>query len=470
MKKRTIIILVVVAVLVIGGFFGFQYLQKQGQEKLASLYETEPLERGQLTAIVGTTGSVRSNQTAVLAWQTSGTIEEISVEVGEMVSKDQVMAILDKATLPQSVILAEADLVQARRALDFLLESEMSKAQAQLALAQAQDNLDNALDRRESKDYDRASEATLGTARANYILAQDQVDRLEEEWDGVSWKADDDTGRAAVLSALSAARTARDRSLANLNWLLGNPDEIEVAIADANMDVAQANLEDAKREWERLKDGPDPEDVESAEARVTALEALLRSSQMEAPFGGTVTDVNSKVGDQVTMGTVTFRIDDLSKLIVDVNISEVDIPRIKVGQEATITFDALANNEFIGLVTEVGRVGNSMQGSVEFEVSIELEAPSEDVLTGMTAAVNLVVEQIDDVLLVPNRAVRIRDGKRVVYVMKDGMPEKVVITISASSDITSAIEPGDIKEGDLIILNPPAEDFNFGPMGGPGMD
>jgi HlyD family secretion protein len=105
------------------------------------------------------------------------------------------------------------------------------------------------------------------------------------------------------------------------------------------------------------------------------------------------------------------------------------------------------------------------QGVVNFTVTVELTDADSAVKPGMTAAVSIVVEQIQDVLLVPNRAVRLVDGTRVVYVLENGLPAKKEIVLGSSSDTMSVVAGGDVKQGDAIILNPPAE---FGPGGGGG--
>jgi len=97
---------------------------------------------------------------------------------------------------------------------------------------------------------------------------------------------------------------------------------------------------------------------------------------------------------------------------------------------------------------------------------VELTDADELVKPGMTAAVNIVVKEIKDEILVPNRAVRLSDGVRVVYLLVDGQPVKTEIRLGSSSDTMSVVAGGDIKEGDVIILNPPTE-FQ-GPGGGPG--
>ncbi len=461
--KRSTIIIIVVVVLAIAGYFGFRYFQ-QRQAAAQSTFETEPISRGTLTALVGATGTVRANQTAVLAWQTSGQIDTIEVEVGDLVTAGQTLAVLERSSLSQAIILAEADLISARRALENLKESDAARAQAQLALAQARDALETAVNKRASKDYRRASDLTLEEAQTNLALAKKEVSRTEEIYDMFDDRDVDDPQRLVSYSAYLDARRALQRAEANVAYLQGLPDDLEVAQADANLALAEANLKDAEREWERLKDGPDPEDIRAAEARIDAIEATLELVDLEAPFNGTVSEVASKVGDQITPGTVSFRIDDLSRLLVDVQVPEVDINRIQVGQAARLTFDAILEKEYNGEVISVGRVGTPVAGVVNFLVTIELSDADEAVMTGMTAGVNIVVNQLEDVLVVPNRAVRLREGKRIVYLLKNGVATPVDIQIGAVSDLQSELIGGDVKEGDLVVLNPPITfDTNSGP-------
>ncbi len=461
--KRSTIIVVVVVVLAVAGYFGFRLIQAR-QAAARSGFETVEIARGSLTALVGATGTVRANQTAVLAWQTSGQIGEIYVEVGDQVSAGQTLASLERSSLSQAIILAEADLISARRALENLKESDAARAQAQLALVQAQDALETAKDRRASKDYRRASDLTLEEAQTNLALAQEEVKRTEEIYDMFDRLEVNNPQRLAAYSAYLEARRTLQRAEANLAYLQGLPDDLEVQQADANLALAEANLKDAQREWERLKDGPDPDDIRAAEARIAAIEATLELIDLEAPFAGTVTEVNAKVGDQVAPGTVSFRIDDLSRLLVDVQVPEVDINRIQVGQPARLTFDAVLDKEYNGKVASVGRVGTPVAGVVNFMVTIELTDADEAVLPGMTAGVNIIVNRLEDVLVVPNRAVRLREGRRVVYLLKNGAAELVNIEIGAVSDLQSEIIGGDVKEGDLVILNPPTQ---FDTSGGP---
>ena len=165
------------------------------------------------------------------------------------------------------------------------------------------------------------------------------------------------------------------------------------------------------------------------------------------------------------MGTTAFRIDDLSSLLVDVELSEIDINNVSVDQPVLLTFDAILNKTYHGTVTEVAQAGNISQGVVNFTVTVELSDADELVKPGMTAAVNIVIKEIDDAVLVPSRAVRLVNNNYVVYILKDGKPQQVSISLGSSSDTMSEVIGGDMKEGDEVILNPPA---SLQPGGGPG--
>jgi HlyD family secretion protein len=448
----------------VGGFLIYRSTSNS-QAAAAQDYQTALIERGELTAIVGATGTVHANQTAVLTWQTSGQVDSVLVKLDDTVKVDQALATLSKDSLSQNIILAEADLVTAQRSLEELKNSTISAAQAELALLNAQTALENAQTNRTRKEYARASSETIAAARASYYLAEDKVKEAEAYYDMFSSKPENDPGRANALTLLAGAKRDRDRALANLNWLTGMPDPEEVALADAQIRVAEAQLADAQRNYDRLKDGPDPADITAAEARVAALQATINLSRLQAPFVGTVTDLKIQPGDQVTPGMQAVRIDDLSRLLVDVQIPEVDINRIRTGQQARLTFDGILNKEYNGIVTGVGRVGNAVQGAVNFTVTIELTDADELVRPGMTAAVNIIVEQLENVLTVPNRAVRLLDGERVVYLLVNGPPQATKVTIGAIADTHSEVIGGGVKEGDTVILNPPSTFFSGGPAG-----
>ncbi|MBC8330647.1 MAG: efflux RND transporter periplasmic adaptor subunit [Anaerolineae bacterium] len=517
--KRIIIIVVIVAVLV-GGIFawGAYSRNKQQQELLASL-ETMPLEEGTLVASIGATGQVRSNQSALLAWKTSGTVGNVAVKVGDAVIVDAELAALEQTSLSQSVILAQADLVSAQRALDDLMYSdvqrsqalqavedaeqaledllnpELQQAQALQAIADADQAVENA-ERALSNVQQTASQADIDEAHADLVLAQDRLEKAQEDFAPYAGRAEDDLERANRQSALAAAQQNYDAAARKYNALTSIGSDIDIAEAQANLAVAQAQLTeaqreyervkdgptaadvalleaqlaDAQREWERLLNGPPADDIAAADARVAAAQATIDMAHIVAPFNGVITRVESKPGDLVDPGALAFRVDDYSRLLVDLDVSEVDINKIAVGQQVTMNFDAVLAKEYFGEVVEVALVGTEVQGVVNFTVTVELQNIDDDIRPGMTSAVNIVIRQLEETLLIPNRSVRVVEGERVVYVLRTtGSIDKVVITLGSSSDMYSEIIAGELKVGDEIIINPPRELTESGStFGGPG--
>ena len=447
--KKVLPILLVVLVLVVLGILGWFYISEQQKANTMSDLQTTPATRGNLVATVGATGMVRTDQTVFLTWQTSGTVEVIHVKVGDRVEPGQVIATLERTSLPQNAILAEADLINAQNALDDLLSSNtvttqalQSVYQARQAIIEAERTLD-VYDKKEYKDK-------LETARKDVIDREDKLTDAEEAFEPyVDWDEDNDT-RKRYEQELEDAQNAYDEAVRVVDLL-----ELEKQAAQAALDNARAVLADAERAYDRVKDGPNPDEVSILEARIAAAQAALDSTQIKASTAGTVTELSVQAGDKVSPGSLAVRIDNLDRLLVDVNVSEVDINRIKVGEEVNLTFDAIMEQEYHGLVSEVAQVGSINQGVVEFLVTVELTDADENVKPGMTAAINIIVEQLDNVLLVPNRAVRVVNGQRVVYILQNNELVTVRITLGASSDTESEVLDGSLKSGDLIVLNPP---------------
>lgn len=456
---------IIIAVIVIGTIAGIGYYFWNANNTAAqSQFQTTPAARGSLAATVGATGTVRANQTALLAWQTTGTVESVGVKVGDQVAADTLLAELSADSLAQSIIMARADLLTAERNLQDLKTSNTARAEAELAVVQAQKALDDAKSRYEGVNFARASDTKIENVQSELDLINNQITMARQFYNRVSGLPDGDSRKATALSNLTSLELRRNQIVAELNYITGRPDDNEVAQRLSNYEIAKAQLDDAQRRLERLQDGPDSLEIARLEAQITSAQATLNLARILAPFDGTITLSDPLPGDQVAPGVQAFRLDDLSRLLVDVQISEVDINTIVVGQPVTMTFDAILGKTYNGVIVEVGQVGNVVQGAVNFTVTVELTDGDSSVRPGMTAAVNILVKEVKDVLLVPNRAVRIVDGQRVVYVLVDGVPVMTIIRLGSSSDTVSEVVGGDLKEGDLVILNPPT---NFAPMGGP---
>lgn len=415
-KRKWLIVILLIAVVAMGAYF----VLGSSNAETASQFQTETIARGNLTATIGATGTVRAKQSAVLIWQAAGTVDTVNVKVGDNISADFVMAFLEKTSLPQSIILAEADLASAQKDLDALINSDTALAQAAITLRDAQEVYDRAYNWRQELN-------------GKYHIKE------------------------IVYKQLG------NRKIPVLKEYKGYASDETKAQADEDLALAQAKLNDAQREYDRLAGG-NLDEIAAAQARVDAAQATLNLARVISPFPGTVTEAHPLPGDQVSAGATAFRLDNLTSLFVNVEVSEVDINSVAIGQVATLSFDAILNKAYHGEVVEVAKAGNNVGGVVNFTVTVELTNADELVRPGMTAAVNITVDEILDTILIPNRAVRLVDGQRIVYLLVNGQPVKTEISLGASSDTMSVLASGDVKEGDLIILNPPSE--GAGPFGG----
>jgi HlyD family secretion protein len=441
-----------------GGLFYYQNVQAKqasaasGQASL----QTAKATQGTISTNVSATGSVRSSQNAVVSWTVSGKVGQVAVKVGDLVQANQVLASLDSSSLPQTVLTAAQDLIDAQDALETLKTSKLEMAQAQQNLADAQTSLDTATSARTKLNYDRGSLGTIASAEANYQMAKANVDRLQAQYDNVSSRPETDPGRLNALSNLENAKKARDKALATVNWYKGKPSVQDISAADAALALAQANYDDALRTYNRVKGGPTQAELAAAQNKVTAAQTMLDSVNLTAPFAGTVTQVSTKPGDLVTATTTGVRIDDQSAIYVDLSVSEVDINSIQAGQAAVISFDAVPDKTYAGLVSAVGQVGVSSSGTVNYTVTIQITDADQSIKSGMTASAAIATTIHDNALLVPTKSIKTVSGKKVVYLSQNGGAQAVTVTTGMTSDTLTEILTGDLKAGDLVITNPSA--------------
>lgn len=245
--------------------------------------------------------------------------------------------------------------------------------------------------------------------------------------------------------------------------------------------------------------------LEAARAQVALVQAQLAKdrtnfnySTIRSPVTGVVVSREVDVGQTVAASLQTptlFKIaKDLSKMQIDSSYAEADIGNLKIGQQATFRVDAFPNRSFPGTVRQVRLNPTTQQNVVTYDVVIAVDNPELTLMPGMTAYVNILVAQRKDVLLVPNAALRFRpanaglradkprgdkpqeggkNGKGkpegpsgTVYVIKDGQPKAVRISVGITDNRMSEVIGGDLKEGDAVIVEdrqPPAK------PGAPGM-
>jgi HlyD family secretion protein len=503
-SRRNQIIIVIVALVVIGIVVAVLSSRANAQTANTPTVQTATVSLGNISSSVVAAGTVRAKQSATLAWQNTGSVGAVDVQAGDVVTAGQELASLSVDQMPQNVISAESDLAAAQQALDTLLTSTTPQAtalqnlqNAQTALSAYQDNfpsiqamaeanvitataaLKTAQDHRKGLDNGRATQAMIDVAQAKYDQAKAALKVAQRAYDAVKGLPEKSPIRNSALLKLNAAQNAADSALGILNWYTGTPTPADFAAADTAVAQAQQALNQAQQAYDLVKNGPDPtklaslqaavtdaqtaydlvkngpnpDDVAAAKARIAADQATINTMKITAPFSGTVTDVSVLVHDQVSSGTTAFRIDDLTHMLIDLSVSELDIPNIQLDQAATITFDAIPTKTYQGKVVVVSQTGTSSQGVVNFTVTVEVTNPDSDIHPGMTAAVNVITATHKNVLIVPSRAVRTTtSGGHTVVILSEGKQTTVPVTVGLTDDINTEISGSGIQQGDTVVL------------------
>ena len=504
MKRKGLFFTGILLVVLIAGFFGYRAFARNQSNAQADL-QTTTVQRGSLAATLSSVGNTRSGQSATLVWQTSGKVQSVTLKPGDTVTENQLLAELDPTTLSNDVILAKQNLIDAEQALDDLVNSKTTQAQALQAVVDAQQNLNDAKqkyaddlsqaqltlanDQQALKDAQNnrtkmnyphtTDELVIERAQTEYLQAKQAYKDALKEYNKYDQKNLTNPERALALNRLLTAEQTMNDKLAIYNWYTLGYTQNDISQADAELAVAQANLEkaqvdydalkndtgeaavaladaqleDAQRSYERVKNGPSQEDIDAAQAAVDAAQATLDRARLTAPFAGTITEVDLKSGDLVSSGDTAFRIDDLSGIYVDLEISEVDLASLKIGQPATLQFDAIADKQYTGEVTDIGMIGSVSQGVVNYPVTVRVTNPDQDIRPGMTASVDIVTDQISDSLLVPNQAIRTTVGQKTVTILFEGQQISVPVTVDLFNSTTSAVTSDQLREGDTVVLN-----------------
>ncbi|MBR6088687.1 MAG: efflux RND transporter periplasmic adaptor subunit [Anaerolineaceae bacterium] len=418
------------------------------------------------------TGTVRSGQYVNMNWQTGGTVSEVLVKVGDQVQKGQVLAYLDETTLDQDVLNAKLDIVDAKNDYDTLINNSEKIASTLSTLVKAQQKLEDAQKKLDSMDMTRITDVNLTIARDTAALAQVNYEEALQKFEAVRDAPLDSPGRIKALGDVGGYRSVRDNALAQYNWYLGEIDQLELQSREAAVELAKAELEEAEYQYKKALNGPTAAELMQAQAKIDAYQTKIDSSKIIAPFSGTVTQIDTKPGDVITYdlssaarNIFAMRIDDISTFYMDFTVSELYINNIKKGMPVRISFAAIPNKVFNGVVYNVSDVGKQSGWNISFDVTIALTNPDEDIKAGMTADITLEIARVENAKYVPQTAVLVEDGKYFVNLKKiSGEMQKVPVEIGLISGknvqiISDVISGGDEIELDVYKTSTPG--FNF---------
>lgn len=502
MKRRWVwIVVAVVIVVAIGGFL-WTRRQRAQQAQNEVLREAEVI-RDDLRITVAASGNVVANQKGELQFDIPGTVDLVNVEVGDRVEKGAVLAQLDADALELALEEAKARLDQAETENDRQLEeAEISLETAQLRLDQAELRVPGLGSASAAVRSARAnlSRVKQGASEEDIAIAERQLEQAKNTlWQQQSQRdatcgavgftattQQCDAAEAAVNQAEESVRIAElqlekakkgpsTEDLESAKAQLAQAQSEYARAADEStaqevgLDILKADVERARLALERLQDGIDP----TLELAVERAENELENSRLIAPFDGIVSAVNLQEGVQVagTLPAVTL-VDD-TVFFVDVTVDEIDIGKITRGQSVEVTVDAYPNTVLRGEIETIAPAPNNVGGVVAYPVRVRLADINNDeveIRDGMTASVLIETSMLEDVLLVPNWAVRTDQSSTETYTycycMKDdGTPQRTPITIGQRNETYTQVTSGLEKGATVVLVTEERNLFEF--SGGP---
>jgi len=423
------------------------------------------VKSGDILLTVSGSGNIETSVDANLSFGAGGRIAKIYIEEGDRVAKGDILAELETDAL-------ELARDQAKYALT---QTEVALTQAELSQKTAEYNLDNVLDQQD------ALELALYSAQIDVRSAEHHYDETRDiyTWPDIETaKKDVENAEAFLQYALDEglpdttvvyAQARLDVAEAVLDAKVYAYDTEEVAIAKMQLQAtvlaeaqAQKNLDELSKDIaiSELQVEAAKASVEQARQSIALARQSLEQTEKDlteavilSPFDGIVASLTAEEGDVMPSPTMSPRriisLIDPTKVELAVEVDEIDIPEVAVGQEVIITLDALPDQEFTGAVAVIYPVPLEISGVIVYNVKIELDVPEgSGVRVGMSAEADIVLAKRSDVLLVPDRAIgKDSEGNTIVSVLvgKDLEERPVVVGISDGFDaeIISGLKAGE---------------------------
>ncbi len=463
-KRHKRYVMVIVLVLLAGGYFAYARARAGGTDVQ---YVTAAATKGMIASSVAGSGNVTVGESANVNPSVSGTITNLAVRLGDNVKKGQVLFDISNDQLD----------VNTSKSYGSYLQAEQSLTSANAQLQQAQYDLDNA-----SGQAGAVATANIQALQQKVVAAQAAVN--------TATPSQLESARAQLLQAQSDLAKAQQQSQAASENL---------GVLSQKVDAAQASVTAAAQ------------NVNTTSADYQNQLATANQRTVTAPIDGTITTLNVQEGNTVgqssggtsssgssaqssggagsggsaggssgssgsngssgSSGATTTSqsssssssqaavvIQNLGSLKASVQISEVDIYKVAPGQKVSLVFDAVENLTLTGKVEKIDVIGSVSSGVVNYNVTIGLDTSDARLKPGMSVSATVTTAVKQDVLTVPNAAVKTQGTSHYVEILQNGAPRQQTVTIGLTNDTSTEIMSG-LSEGDAVItqtINPNA--------------
>jgi HlyD family secretion protein len=375
-------------------------------------YRTAIIEKGEIVATVAASGTLTPVVSVQVGSQVSGQLKEVLVDFNSEVKRGQVIARLDPQSFEHRVQQAQAD---------------VDAAQAQLAMQRAAVGVQR---------------AQVAQAEVNLAETRRMLERKQELMNkGFISAAERDTAQAAYDAQREQVKAA----------------QAQVSVAQASATNAQAG-------------------VKQREAALAQAKVDLERTVITAPLDGVVVNRSVEAGQTVAASLQAPELfiiaENLADMRVEVSVDEAEIGRIQPGQQASFTVDAFPSQRFDGQVKQIRKSAQTVSNVVTYMVDVSAPNPDRILLPGMTANVRIVTEKREDVLKVPNAALRFRpadaettrsaaggrqrgqdrDASRIYLLDAQGQPVARKIELGLTDGLSTEIRSTGLSEGTEVVI------------------
>jgi len=499
-KKKLLIGGGFMAAIVLAGFYFW------GDDSSTPQYMTARVERGNLRNTVTATGALQAVTTVQVGSQASGTISALYADFNSVVKKGQVVAQLDPSTAKAQVDQANANLQQARASL----------ANARAAVVNAQAGV------RDAQAKGLAASSTVQNTQAGVSGAEANVAVLKAQQDDAMslLKQQESLLKAGVIAqrdydvAVTAYKTAEARYNQAVSQL-NQAKSTEQSSSTAGIAQSQAAVEQSKAQVQQSQAqvAQAQAQVQQAQAALSLAQVNLSHTTITSPIDGVVVSRDVNVGQTVAASlsapTLFTIANDLTQMQVIANIDQADIGLVEQAKSVKFSVDAFPGKDFDGKIEQMRLNPVNVQNVVTYNVVIDVNNPDQKLKPGMTANLTITIDERNNVLKVPNSALRFtpqdatrqRTGAgagqgqgnqgqgqgqgrrqqqqqgdnaaggnsgenrfapasapvlpgqvRVVWVMgQNGKPERRRITVGLSDGSATEVVDGELKEGEMVI-------------------
>lgn len=396
-NKKKVISVVITVLVVAGAFQGIRSLKKnKGVEAKQDIrnVKTEKIKLGSISADVEFPGNLKAKTQVVVLPKTGGKVASVSVNLGDKVTEGQVLYTIDTAEL----------------------QANLQSQQAALEASHA--NLEKTSDASLAQQISQAEQA-LQKSQVKFNDVQNNYDRMQKLY----------AAGAIAKKDLDDAKTQYDNASIDLNTDQTNLNLVQDKIGPQSTRAAAAQ-------------------VAQSQAGVNSVQVQINNATITSPISGVVAAKDVEVGQMAGGQSGSVTVIDSSTVTAEITVPDKILGKLQVGQSIPVVISALENKEVTGAIETISPQANSKDNS--YIVKIKIDNSNGEMKAGMFAKVSIQAESKDNVLVVPNQAIKMENGVNYIYTVENSKIKKVSVTTGISNNKFTEVS-GNIKESNDIV-------------------